>query len=225
MGVGELARNGGAVVVAHLRDPGYFADRFQLFLPLAINTAVIVLFFWESLRKCLPVVLERSSHFQQRRDQPAHVRPRADHEFRDLQDGRAPAPGGSGREMDRLSQPLFCAADQGDGRADLQRHESRAGPSVSAPARRRGRERVHLQSLRQHRLRTSARRPARCGRGRPGPSRHVHPLPAAGFPGPAGLRISLRRFPAGLARGGQPTGSRSSRKSGGGTSGFIPGSG
>ncbi len=39
------------------RDPTYFADRFQLLLPLAINTAVIVLFFGESLRRFLPAVL------------------------------------------------------------------------------------------------------------------------------------------------------------------------
>ncbi|MGI8889282.1 MAG: DUF7657 domain-containing protein, partial [Chthoniobacterales bacterium] len=39
------------------KDPAYFSDRMLLFLPLLINTAVLALFFWERLRKCLPAVL------------------------------------------------------------------------------------------------------------------------------------------------------------------------
>lgn len=40
-----------------LRDPTFFSDKLQLLLPLVINTVVIVLFFWEPLRRCLPAVL------------------------------------------------------------------------------------------------------------------------------------------------------------------------
>ncbi|MDQ3117855.1 MAG: hypothetical protein M3Q86_14835 [Verrucomicrobiota bacterium] len=57
MGAASWLAMAGLLWSLSLRDPTFFADKFQLFLPLAINTAVIGLFFWESLRRFLPVVL------------------------------------------------------------------------------------------------------------------------------------------------------------------------
>ncbi len=40
-----------------LRDPTFFSDPLRLLSVLVINTAILVLFFWERLRKSLPAVL------------------------------------------------------------------------------------------------------------------------------------------------------------------------
>ena len=56
----------------NVSDPKFFADKFQLFLLVGINTSVIVLFYWERMESAAGA-FECAFRIQQRWDQPAHV--------------------------------------------------------------------------------------------------------------------------------------------------------
>ncbi len=208
MGAASWLAMAGLLWSLSLRDPTFFADKFQLLLPLAINTAVIVLFFWESLRRFLPVVLSVLLIFSN-----AGINP--------LMSGLAPL---VDSETFKTVERLHRADPEGKWIVFHSRYFAQLIKSTGAPIFNGTKVVPDLPFL--HLLEGGAaneftynryanivcelpqRGRPRCRRGRPGASRHVYPLPRAGPAGSARLRAIATSFSRGSGPMREPTGSR-----------------